>query len=172
MQRSKNLTQQFLYNDQVKIGFIIDSYLPKILQPLDRSKSNLMKLLESLKRQSGSRIPQAMTFAFNEFQTSSSPKKTKNLIVMIDRKLPMKDIQATLNQLEEEKVKILFVLFGDKFTRSDINQLERAGKVLVPSNSEKMGADKANDMLIALEGLLCHFNKAFPYFHIQIILLT
>lgn len=146
-EQSKNFTKQFMSNDQVRIGLILDSASAILKHSLDQRKSVLIQVLDSVVRPGGSNMPSALKLALDEFQSSKIPNKAQNLIIMVDRK-PSKEIDNRINELKNEGVEILFVVFGDQMNKQDIKDLKKKGKVFL----EASDSDDVSSILGSLKG--------------------
>lgn len=157
IQRSQNLTEHFLYNEQVRIGLIIDSDSPQLSHSLDQRKSVLSRVLKSARRVTGSNIPQSLKLALDEFKRLKNLTKKKNLIIMLDSKLS-RESDNTINLLKSEGVKILFVIYGNELGQKNIKDLGKKGNVLIDSKSSAADNNGVRDIINALEGVLFYYH--------------
>lgn len=151
VKRSQDLTEKFLNNDRVNIGLIVDSLSPSVMHSLNQRKTKLIEVLKLLNKAKGSDIPMALKLAVQEFEKSNDPTRNRNLVIMLDQKLP-KESYVTINQLKDEGVMVLFVVFGNKLDNKDIDDLKENGNVLIDSDDSDKDVDRTKDIVLAVEG--------------------
>jgi len=134
---ARNITEKFLDNDKIRVGLVVDSFRPRSMQSLDSKKSNLFQVLDSLRKQDGSDLPQALRISSNELKNANDQTKKLNLVVMLDEKLSIESMNV-LNKMKEEGVKIYFGVFGNKLKENDVKKLKDSGEVVFPSSNNEV----------------------------------
>lgn len=152
------LIEHYLYSDNKRTALIVDSASPQLVHSLRERKSGLLSTLKTtLSNPRGSDLPAALEIALNEFNTNSqNTEEKKNLLIMLDRKLP-KEADITMNKIKENGIRILFVLYGTELDKKDIKELEEKGMVLFKPGQD---GDIVRDIVNSLEGE----TKTYGYF--------
>lgn len=86
---------------------------------------------------------------------------------MLDQILPI-DSNKIVNQLKDEGVQVLFVIFGDALDNNDVEELKGKANVLIRSknlnkNSDEDGVGDSKDILNSVEGSFNIFLLLFLY---------
>lgn len=147
------LVEHYLNTDNKRLALITDATNPFLVHSFSQRKLSLLATLKSMKNNPGSDFPGSLKIALEEFKnTNKDAQLKKNLVIMLDRKLP-KDADTYLEQLNTEGVEILFIVFGDELKGKDIKDLEEKGKVLLKTESSKDDTTEGTkDILNSLEG--------------------
>ena len=134
---ARNITEKFMENDNIRVGLVVDSFRPRLMKSLNGKKSNLLQILDSLRKQDGSDLPQALRISSNELKNVNDQTKNLNLVVMLDEK-PSAESLNILNKMKSEGIKIYFGVFGNKLDESYVEKLKETGEVVFPSNKDEV----------------------------------
>lgn len=134
---ARNITEKFMENDNIRVGLVVDSFRPRLMKSLNGKKSNLLQILDSLRKQDGSDLPQALRISSNELKNVNDQTKNLNLVVMLDEK-PSAESLSILNKMKSEGIKIYFGVFGNKLDESYVEKLKETGEVVFPSNKDEV----------------------------------
>lgn len=134
---ARNITERFLDNNNVRVGLVVDSFRPRLMQSLSGKKTSLLQVLGSLRKQDGSDLPQALRISSNELKNVNDQTKSLNLVVMLDEK-PSDESLNILNKIKSEGVKVYYGVFGNKLDESDVKKLKETGEVVFPSSKDEV----------------------------------